>query len=138
MQGAIYPALQSLIARWAPPEEKGKFVSALMGNTLGTVCTWPLLGAIIEGVGWQWAFVVPGVLAVTWSLIWAFTVADSPSDHRWISVEERDYINKSLSGGVKKVKVFTYYLYVATSGRLLTKNFRKLCFSRQLSQPLAY
>lgn len=80
-------------------------MAALMGNTLATCLTWPLLGAVIEGVGWVWAFVVPGAISITWSLIWIFTVADSPAEHKWITMEEQKYINDSLVCEVKRVKV---------------------------------
>lgn len=76
-----------------------------MGNTLGVVITLPLLGIITETIGWAWSCIIPGIVAVVWSIIWFFTVDDSPSTHKFISEEERDYINDSLSGGVKKVKV---------------------------------
>lgn len=91
-------------------------MAALMGNTLGTVITWPALGIIIETIGWVWAFIIPAIVACIWGIIWYFTVADSPSEHWWISEEERDYINDSLSGAVVRVKVscikvhFCYYL----------------------------
>lgn len=101
----VYPALQSLIARWAPPAEKGKFVAALMGNTLGTVITWSLLGFIIQSMGWIWAFIIPAIIAAGWSVLWCFTVADAPSDHKFISEEERDYIDECLGTVVKKTKV---------------------------------
>lgn len=94
-----------MISRWAPPAEKGKFVAALMGNTLGTVITWPLLGAVIRSIGWVWAFIIPAVITTIWAVIWFFTVSDSPSDHWWITDEERDYITSSFGESVKKVKV---------------------------------
>lgn len=101
----VYPAVQSLIARWAPPVERGKFVSALMGNTLGTLVTWPLLGVIIESMGWIWAFFVPGAIGIAWAVLWFFTVADSPPEHRWITEDEKTYIMGSLETGVKRVQV---------------------------------
>ena len=45
-----------MIARWAPPAEKGKFVSALMGNTLGTCLSWILVGMMTAAAGWDWGF----------------------------------------------------------------------------------
>lgn len=32
--------MHNLIAKWAPPNEKGKFVATLLGGTFGTVVTW--------------------------------------------------------------------------------------------------
>lgn len=80
-------------------------MAALMGNTLGTVVTYPLAGGITETMGWVWTFIIFGAVALIWSVIWFFTVADTPADHRCISQEERDFIADSMSGAVKKVKV---------------------------------
>jgi MFS transporter, ACS family, solute carrier family 17 (sodium-dependent inorganic phosphate cotransporter), other len=60
LQGFLFPALHALVAHWAPPEEKGKFVSALLGGAIGTVVTWSLTGPLIENFGWDYAFYVPG------------------------------------------------------------------------------
>lgn len=92
----MYPALHCLIARWAPPVEKGKFIGALMGGTLGTVITWPLLGAITEKWGWTWAFFVPGGIVLLWCLLWFYFVSDTPDSHPRISEKEKFYIIKSL------------------------------------------
>lgn len=44
LKGVLYPALHNLISKWAPPSERGKFISALLGGTFGTVITWPVAG----------------------------------------------------------------------------------------------
>lgn len=44
LAGVLYPSLHNLISKWAPPAERGKFISALLGGTFGTVITWPLAG----------------------------------------------------------------------------------------------
>lgn len=101
----MYPALHNLISQWSPPEEKGKFVGALLGGTLGTVITWPALGAIIEAWGWEWAFFVPGAITVIWSIVWMMLVSDTPESHKSISENEKIYIIKSLGDSINKDKV---------------------------------
>lgn len=59
-QGFLFPSLHALVAHWAPPAEKGKFVSCLLGGAIGTVVTWSLTGPLIENFGWSAAFYVPG------------------------------------------------------------------------------
>lgn len=105
LQGFAYPALHALVARWAPPDEKGKFVSAMMGGTLGTVITWSLTGPLIEKFGWESAFYVPAVLTIVWCGFWWYLVADAPTDHPRITEEEKKYIMDALGGKVKKTKV---------------------------------
>lgn len=99
-QGVVYPSLHCLVARWAPPDEKGKFVAALLGGSLGSILTWPSLGVIIESFGWLWAFLICGILVICWTILWFFLVTDSPGTHPRISTEEKKYIMDSLGGKV--------------------------------------
>lgn len=96
----VYPSLHCLVARWAPPDEKGKFVAALLGGSLGSILTWPSLGMVIERFGWLWAFLICGILVICWTIIWFFLVTDSPGTHPRISAEEKKYIIDSLCGKV--------------------------------------
>lgn len=92
------------MSRWAPPDEKGKFVGALLGGSLGSIVTWPSMGIIIEHFGWLWSFLVCGILVICWTVIWFFTVTDSPETHPRISEQEKQYIVDSLSGKVSSNK----------------------------------
>lgn len=94
-----------MVARWAPPQEKGKFVGALLGGNLGTVITWPLLGAVIENLGWTWSFFINGGIVLIWCIFWIFLVSDSPEVHPRISEEEKLFISKSLGSTLKPTKV---------------------------------
>lgn len=93
------------MSKWAPPDEKGKFVSALLGGALGTVFTWPLAGLLMESFGWVYAFYVPAAITMVAMLVWVYLVADSPSEHPRITEVERDYIAKSLGDTVSNKKV---------------------------------
>lgn len=106
-QGVLYPALHNLISKWAPPDERGKFISALLGGTFGTVVTWPLSGILVEHFGWVYAFYVPAILTALITILWFFVVYDSPNDHPRISKEEKEYIQNALGGAISKKKVTT-------------------------------
>ncbi|CAH0725775.1 unnamed protein product, partial [Brenthis ino] len=113
--GFIYPALHVLVARWAPPEEKGKFISALMGGTLGTVVTWSLTGPLLERYGWASAFYVPAALTFIWCGFWWYLVADTPTDHPRITVTEKKYIIDALGDKIKKSKGLPPFKSICTS-----------------------
>ncbi|KAJ8958990.1 hypothetical protein NQ314_006329 [Rhamnusium bicolor] len=97
-KGLVYPALQCMIARWAPPSEKGKFVGALMGNTLGTCMTWPIVGTITQAYGWAWGIYFISIQMVVYCVIFWFVAADSPDTHPRISDEEKNFIIESQGG----------------------------------------
>lgn len=50
-QGVFFPALHNVVSKWAPPDEKGKFVAALLGGNLGTVFTFQLTGVVTDVYG---------------------------------------------------------------------------------------
>ncbi|XP_034834570.1 sialin-like [Maniola hyperantus] len=113
--GFIYPAMHVLVARWAPPAEKGKFISAMMGGTLGTVATWSLTGPLLDKFGWASAFYVPAGLTFIWCGFWWYLVADTPSDHPRISIAERKYIIDALGDKVKNSKGLPPFKSICTS-----------------------
>lgn len=98
MAGFLYPAMHQIISKWAPFEEKGKFVSTLLGGVFGTVITWPLTGYICEHYGWKYGFYAPAIFAFVVSLLWLYFVHDSPRVHPRITKTEKDLIEKSLGG----------------------------------------
>lgn len=103
-KGVIYPGLHCLVSKWAPPEEKGKFISALLGGLLGTVVTWSTLGVIIENFGWKFGFYVPAVIAIFNTVLWYTLTADSPEQHSRITKKELEFIRKSLGDTISKEK----------------------------------
>ncbi|XP_050666153.1 sialin-like [Leptidea sinapis] len=113
--GFIYPALHVLVARWAPPAEKGKFISAMMGGTLGTVATWSLTGPLMEKYGWASAFYLPAALTFVWCALWWYLVADKPNEHPRISDSEKKYINDALGDKVQDSKGLPPFKKICTS-----------------------
>ncbi|KAM3965666.1 sialin isoform 1-T1 [Aphomia sociella] len=117
--GVLFPALHALVAHWAPPAEKGKFVSALLGGAIGTVVTWSLTGPLIETFGWDYAFYVPGTIAVFWCFVWWFLVYDSPVQHPRITDSEKKYILDAIGDKVvhssKDKKVVPPFKNILTS-----------------------
>ncbi|KAK4872559.1 hypothetical protein RN001_014588 [Aquatica leii] len=100
--GACWPAMHSMTARWIPPNERSKFVTAYLGSSVGAGLTFPLCGIIIDLWGWEYVFYVSGILGTLWYAAWYFLVFDSPSEHPRISEDEKEYILSSLGGSVAK------------------------------------
>nr|CAH7725017.1 unnamed protein product [Callosobruchus chinensis] len=77
-----------------------------MGGSLGTVCTWSILGWAIETWGWSAALASCGGFALGWTAFWWWVVRDGPERHPWIGEEELKYITERVqareTAGVKK------------------------------------
>lgn len=67
-------------------------MSMLMGSAIGTVITWPLIGFIIEEIGWKYGFYVPGILVIIYTIAWYFLVFNEPALHPRILANEKEYI----------------------------------------------
>nr|CAI5867198.1 unnamed protein product [Callosobruchus analis] len=102
--GFIYPSLHVLISRWAPPDEKGKFMAATMGSHFGTYLTWFLVGEIVEACGWPWGFHFVSLENLIFCVIFYLICSDSPENHCWISDLEKEYIRRSQAGSVSSTK----------------------------------
>lgn len=102
--------MQNVITKWAPLEEKGKFVFTLIGGTLGTVVTWPVAGFLMQHLGWAWAFYLPALFTLAITFVWYYCVYNAPAQHPAISAAEREYIERSLGTSVAAGKVQMFVL----------------------------
>lgn len=102
--GITFPACHSLVARWAPPNEKARFVWSLLGGTFGTIFTYPLVAGIAQSLEWENGWYIPSLLIMVWIFFWALITYDSPEEHPGISAEEKEYIITEQAGTVRKVK----------------------------------
>lgn len=111
----LFPALHNLIAKWAPPDEKGKFVAALLGGALGTVVTWPVASLLMEALGWHSVFYATAAFTLIMGIVWFGLVSDTPANHPRISDAEREHIEKSLGDVISKENVQPPYFKIMTS-----------------------
>lgn len=91
-EGFAFPALLSLLGRWAPKNERATlFTLATMGIFLGTI-----LGQVVSGPicaskllgGWPSVFYFFGSLTLVWIGPWMILTTDTPEQHPWISRSE--------------------------------------------------
>lgn len=90
--GITFPACHTMVAKWAPPTERARFLWSLLGGTFGTVLTYPMIAAIAETVNWESGWYIPSLLMLVWICVWTLLAYDSPIEHPGISDEEKDFI----------------------------------------------
>ncbi|KAI9565371.1 hypothetical protein GHT06_009163 [Daphnia sinensis] len=115
--GVSMPALQVLLSKWAPPNERNKISSLVYaGMSLGTVIALPFSGILAEKIGWESVFYVQGGLGSIWCILWILLVFDSPKDHPRIHPAERDLFEKCMeNGGAKRPNLPVPWKAIATS-----------------------
>lgn len=106
LAGFLYPASHQLISKWAPIDEKGKFVFTLMGGIFGTVVSWPLAGFLVENYGWRMGFHIPAAIGFLISFLWLYFVHDSPQKHPRIDKGEKELIEKSIGSSSSSKKAW--------------------------------
>lgn len=90
--GVTFPACHTMVAKWAPPHERARFIWSLLGGTFGTILTYPMIAGIAEGMNWESGWYIPSLLMFLWIGFWVLIAYDSPSEHPAISLEEKEYI----------------------------------------------
>ncbi|EDV36790.1 uncharacterized protein Dana_GF11776 [Drosophila ananassae] len=114
--GLAWPSMHVLTAKWIPPNERSKFVSAYLGSSVGVALFYPIFGYIIDWTCWEWVYYICGIVGTAWFIAWQFLVFDSPAEHPRIAESERRYIEKSLGASVQNTSPGpTPWLAIATS-----------------------
>lgn len=99
-QGVIFPSTHTLLARWSPPCERGRFGTyTYSGCQFGTVAMLVASGFLASSLGWPSIFYFSGASGLIWCIMWFFYGGSSPGDHEKISPEEKEFIEKSLNTG---------------------------------------
>jgi len=104
-----------LTAKWIPPNERSKFVSAYLGSSVGVALFYPIFGYIIDWTRWEWVYYICGIVGTLWFIAWQFLVFDSPAEHPRIADSERKFIEKSLGASIQGSKGPTPWKAIATS-----------------------
>jgi ACS family hexuronate transporter-like MFS transporter len=130
-EAAGIPAGVKATTEWFPARERSVAIGWFnIGSSIGALCAPPLVVWCILHAGWQWSFVVVGVIGTAWTLLWS-VFYKHPRDQKMLTDGERDYI---LSGQEAK------YLEAATrkaSWRQIvrSRNFWSIAIPRFLSEP---
>uniref|UniRef100_A0A7G3ASQ4 Sialin n=1 Tax=Lutzomyia longipalpis TaxID=7200 RepID=A0A7G3ASQ4_LUTLO len=96
-EGTTYPAVQSLLARWAPIYERSRMSSiGYIGNYVGVFVSLPVSGFLTVQYGWESVFYFFGAIGCVWLVMWMVIVRAGPELDSHISEEEKNYIKQSL------------------------------------------
>jgi ACS family tartrate transporter-like MFS transporter len=98
-EAGFYPGVIYFLSTWFPIQSRGKAFSLFqIGGPIALVIGSPLAGSLLQlnGVaglaGWQWVFLVTGIPAVIAGTIFFFYMTNRPSEARWLSEEQRNWL----------------------------------------------
>lgn len=80
-------------AEWFPTKERA-FAQGIFnsGAAIGGIIAFPTIGTLSIYFGWQYIFILVGLLGLLWLIPWWIVVKSPPAKHPWITKEEREYI----------------------------------------------
>ena len=80
-------------AEWFPTKERA-FAQGIFnsGAAIGGIIAFPTIGTLSIYFGWQYIFILVGLLGLLWLIPWLIVVKSPPAKHPWITKEEREYI----------------------------------------------
>ena len=96
-ESGVFPATLVLLANWFPRGERAR------ANAYWTLCqplavaaSAPFTGWLLGAYGWQKMLILEGMLPFLWLPLWWFCISDHPRQAKWISTQERDFLETTL------------------------------------------
>jgi MFS transporter, ACS family, hexuronate transporter len=88
-----FPAAIKTVAEWFPKKERALAAGIFnSGTNVGAILAPLSVPLIAASIGWEWAFIITGVIGLVWLLFW-WLFYDTPQKHKKVSAEELEYIN---------------------------------------------
>jgi ACS family hexuronate transporter-like MFS transporter len=87
-----FPAAIKTVAEWFPKKERA-FATGIFnsGSNIGAIVAPLSVPFIAKEWGWQWAFIITGLLGFVWLILW-FILCEVPGKHKKLSKAELEYI----------------------------------------------
>src|ERR1700693_4834831 len=102
-EAGFFPGVVYYLSQWFPANVRARTVSRFyVALPLSSVFMGGLAGALLNlqgrmGIaGWQWLFLAEGLPAVLLSVVFLAYLPNTPSDAKWLSAEERDWLIERL------------------------------------------
>ncbi|MEK6419971.1 MAG: MFS transporter [Burkholderia gladioli] len=90
VEAAVMPSMLMYISRWFTRSERSRANTFLiLGNPVTVLWMSVVSGYLVRSFGWREMFVIEGVPALAWAIVWWFTVKDRPADAPWMSDAEK-------------------------------------------------
>jgi MFS family permease len=96
-EGGVWPAVLVLLSHWFPRGERARANAYwMLCLPIAVIVSSPLSGWILGRWNWRVLLISEGAFPFVWLIIWWAFIDDYPHQARWISPEERDYLEATL------------------------------------------
>jgi D-galactonate transporter len=108
-EAGFFPGIILYLTYWYPEKYRARVMSAfIVGAPLSAVLGGPLCGALLEMhniggfKGWQWLFLVEGIMPVLLGFVAFFYLTDKPAGARWLTSEQKTWLETELANEQRK------------------------------------
>ena len=103
-EGGVWPAILVIISHWFPSSERGRANSYFIMNVaIASIITGPISGWLVTTFGWRSVFIAEGAVSFLLIFVWWPLISNRPSEAKWISKEEREYLETTLAAEQKEL-----------------------------------
>lgn len=123
VEAAVMPSMLIYISTWFTKTERSKANTFLILGNPVTVLWMSIVSAhLIDLYGWREMFIIEGLPAVAWAVIWWILVRDKPSQVSWLTDQEKADLQAVMDREQQNIKPVRNYGEALRSGNVI-----KLC-----------
>ncbi len=129
-EAVVLPAMLVFLSHWFTRAERGRANTLLiLGNPVTLMWMSVVSGYLIAAVGYRWMFVIEGLPAIGWALLFRRLVDDRPGDAAWLSDGERREIDETIAAEQRELPEPRGFREVARTPNVLVLSAQYLLWS---------
>src|SRR5271156_1640373 len=96
-ESAVFPATLVLLTHWFPGSERARANAGWnLCQPIAVVASALLNGWFLGAYGWRTVLVLEGMLPLAWLPIWWVFIRDHPREAKWISSDEKNFLETTF------------------------------------------
>lgn len=96
-EGAMPPAMLTIVANWFPNEERGRATSLYLSATgISQIVMGPLASILLMNYTWRALFYFGAIISFVLIALWMTLLTEKPKEAKWLGEEEKSYILTSI------------------------------------------
>lgn len=111
VEAAVLPAMVIFLSHWFTKSERGRANTFLiLGNPVTVLWLTVVSGYLIEATSWRWMFIIEGLPAIIWAIVFWKLIDDQPRDAKWLPAAELKHVEDGLAEEQKSLTPVNSYL----------------------------
>jgi len=103
-EAGFFPGIVLYLTHWVPSSQRASVLALFLTSTaICGIIGNPLAGLLMkmDGIGgmhgWQWLFLIEGIIPIVLGVVTWVLLPDHPRDARWLSIDEKQWIEAELA-----------------------------------------